>query len=719
MNARTASLSLACPLLLTGVLGCSSTREAESVADHLALFQPPAVNPVSDTRAADGRPGPAYWQQQADYVIEATLEPESRRVTARGTLIYTNNSPMDLPYLWFELPVDAFRDTSRSSAIRHVNTRFRASGPDMGFRDLAFTLDGEAVEHVVSDTRALVRLPSPVPASGGVVEIGLEWSYRVPEGSNRQGVLEFEGDELYEIARWIPQPCVYDDVYGWNTLPYLGAGESYSDFGNYDVTVRAPEGVTVAAGGVWLNPEACLNAEQLERYTQTLRSDEPVWVITPEEAEASGREENRADAGGDGTPMVSWRYRANDVRTFAFVAGRTYAMDGASVEIDGERVRVLSVYPPGVAGLWHEVSTPAARHALAFYSGFLGLDYPYPVMVNAFGVEGGTEYPMIVFCGSRQPSKPEAPDDPDAVVTLEDGTETTRGAQHEEAMERYRQRYDRAKRGLFSVTDHEVLHAWFPMVVGNDERRDGWMDEGFNEFGNPYSAVAWREKQGEDDAAGEDGVSGQSGTASFDASDANSVTRNISRYAFSRPVPPILEWPDRSQAYGARGLNVYSKPAAGLITLREAILGPERFDHAMKTYLNAWAFKHPRPGDFFRSMENAAGEDLGWFWRGWFASTDTLDLAVTGVEYTQPERGEPYWGVTLEMVGDIPAPVDVRVEFESGEQVVRRVPVEAWYGGRSFTLRLKGETRTPFSVLIDPERVLPDADRDNNRWQGR
>lgn len=709
MNARLATISLASSLAL--VSGCSNTPTAETVADHLDLFQPPPMNPVSDTRSPDGRPGPAYWQQQADYVIDATLDPASRRVSASATLTYTNNAPLDLPYLWFELPVDAFRDTSRSSAIRHVNTRFRASGPEMGFRDLRFTVAGEEIEPIIEDTRALVRLPSPVTASGGTVEIGLEWSFKVPSGSNRQGVLEFEGDELYEVARWIPQPCVYDDVYGWNTLPYLGAGESYSDFGDYVVTVHAPEGVTVGAGGVWLNPQDCLTGDQLERYAQTLRTDFPIWVITPEEA--------AGDESDEDVPMVSWRYRADNVRTFAFVAGRTYAMDGASVEIGDERVRVLSYYPPGVSELWYEVSTAAARHALTFYSDFLGLDYPYPVMVNAFGVEGGTEYPMIVFCGSRQPKKPDAPENPDEIVVLEDGTETTRAAQHDEAMERYQQRYDRAKRGLFSVTDHEVLHAWFPMVVGNDERRDGWMDEGFNEYGNPYSMVAWQASQDEDDEASADGVTGQSGTASFDASDANSVTRNISRFAFSRPVPPILEWPDRSQAYGARGLNVYSKPAAGLITLREAILGPERFDHALRTYLNAWAFKHPRPGDFFRSMENASGEDLGWFWRGWFASTDRLDLAVTGVSYTEPQRGEAYWGVTLAMVGDIPAPVDVRIEFDTGEQVVRRVPVEAWYGGREFTLRLIGETRTPYSVLIDPERVLPDADRDNNRWQGR
>lgn len=746
---------LFCGLTLI-LAGCQSTPPSVKVTNHLALFASPTahpmVNPVSDTRAADGRPGPAYWQQRTDYEINATIDPDDRRVSATATLTYTNNSPMDLPYIWFELPMDAFRDTSRSSAIRHINTRFKASGSDMGFRGLAFTVGGNEIDPIISDTRAMIELPSAVRGGGGTVQIELAWSFKVPEGSNRVGVLEFEGDELYEIARWIPQPCVYDDVYGWNTLPYLGAGESYFEFGDFDVTISAPEGVTIAGGGEWVNPQQRLTAEQFARYEESLASDEPVWIITPDEAavdaDAEQEDAEQEDADRDGADsegatsdrdeaaeqpeptMVNWRYIANNVRTFAFVAGKSYAMDGAGVDVGDSRVRCLSVFPPRVSDLWHSTSTPAIRHALSFYSEFLGLDYPYPVMVNVFGVEGGTEYPMMIFCGSREPKKPEVPESPDEVVVNEDGTETTAGAEHEAAMESWEKRYERAQRGLFGVTDHEVLHAWFPMIVGNDERRDGWMDEGFNEFGNPYSLVAWEASQNDDaaeDQAGgsaeSDGVTGQSGTAEFDASDANSVVRNISRYAFSRPVPPILTTADQSQAYGARGLNVYSKPAAGLITLREGVLGADRFDFAMRTYLNAWAFKHPRPGDFFRSMENASGEDLGWFWRGWFGSTDLMDFAVSSVKRVVPGSsgrggGEPYWGITLKMVGDIPAPVSLRIEFAEGEQIVRQVPVEAWFGGREFTYRLKDD-REPFSVLLDPERVLPDADRDDNRWVGR
>ncbi|RMF71402.1 MAG: M1 family peptidase, partial [Planctomycetota bacterium] len=461
---------------------------------------------------------------------------------------------------------------------------------------------------------------------------------------------DVEQGRIFEYAQWFPCVCVYDDVYGWNTLNYLGSGEFYTNYGDYEVNLTLPREYVATATGVLQNPAEVLTATQRQRLQTARESDEPVAIIAEDEV-------GTAAARPPGTGPLTWRFKAENVRTFAWAACDAFRWDACAAtitDLSGAQRKVLcQAFYPREAKAWaaeHDKggAARAVKHAIEFYSEFV-YPYPYPQMSNVNGPEGGMEYPMIVFCGSRKNA-----------------------------------------RGMFGVTDHEVGHNWFPMLVNTDERRHVWMDEGFNSFINVYSRSDYYEKK-------------QLGRASADV-----VVGNMLR----PDQQPIVTHPD--QMLGGRvGFLGYRKVAAGLVALREHVLGPERFDRAFKTYVRRWAFKSPRPADFFRTIEDVAGEDLAWFWRGWFQSTGTLDQSIVTV---RQDRESKTATIVLANRGRLVMPVALEIKYDDGQTERRRVPVEAWYSSNRIEHRLPTQGRRIVAVRIDPDELLPDVERRNNVW---
>lgn len=517
-------------------------------------------------RLADGRPGPGYWQQQADYDIDARLDPSTGLVTASLRLNYTNNSPADLEYLWFELPQNVHRPDSRGAMSARETDRFPAERSDrLGFQIQSVRENGRDASMAVDDTRGRVSLGSPVAARGGTTTIEIDFSFYCPNpGGLRMGYLGHADGPVYEFAQWFPNVCVYDDVRGWNTLPYLGQGEFYTNFGSYNVNLTVPRDYIVAATGTLSNPREVLTDAQMGRLDAARESDEAVMIVSADEV---GSAASRPVGTGD----LTWRFGADDVRTFAWACSPVFVWDACAAATENEeRVLCMSFYPPSSAPAWSK-STSFVKHAVEFYSDFLGTPYPYPVMSNICGVEYGMEYPMIIFCGDT-----------------------------------------RNEDELFFTTDHEVAHTWFPMLVNTNERLHPWMDEGFNSFVNMYSGGAFKGEKSREEQVDE--------IVSDSPGDIQQT---------------IVDQPDAMPSWYELGYLAYSKPGYGLWLLREEILGPARFDDAFARYIRAWSYKSPTPDDFWRAMENASGEDLSWFRIGYFENTGSIDLGITEADSNQ------------------------------------------------------------------------------------
>ncbi|MGH7658247.1 MAG: M1 family metallopeptidase, partial [Gemmatimonadales bacterium] len=556
------------------------------------------------------------------------------------------NSPDSLEALWLHLPQNLFAPKSRGALV-NPSSRWRGAftGGGMQIKSVELRQNGERImpDYTITDTRMRIPLERPLPGAGGQIQITVQWSFIVPEyGADRMGRFRGEDGWVYEIAQWYPRMAVYDDVNGWNPMPYLGQGEFYLEYGNFEVSIFAPRNLIVVATGVLENPDAVLTPESRARLDRARRSDSTVHIIAPDEV------------GTDaivpaGSGMLTWRFQANDVRDFSWAASRAFIWDAARAD----STLVMSVYPkeglgdPANPG-W-ERSTRFVRHSLMHYSR-KWYPYPYPVAINVAGVVGGMEYPMIVFCG-----------------------------------------VDARGPGLFGVTDHEFGHTWFPMVVGSDERRYAWMDEGFNTFINYYSNLDFY-----GDSAGR-----------TLRTDPDSIAKQM------RTTPddqPIMTAPDLIRR-NTLGFLAYSKPGAGLRILREAVLGPERFDQTFRSYIREWAEGHPQPADFFRSMSESSGESLDWFWRGWFLSTDLLDQSVESV--VASDSGTT---VILENNEGLVMPAPVEVVYADGTREEYNLPVEIWYLGDRYELLLSGN-REVTEVILDPEKLLPDVDRANNQWE--
>lgn len=614
---------------------------AESVFDPIDYPEPNLV------RLGSGAPGPDYWQNRADYTIDVTLDPDAESIEASMRLVYTNNSPDTLDYLWMQLEQNLFRTDSTGSLSRSPGGVMKVleDNFDGGYDISAISSNGTELDMHVYDTLARVELPTPI-RPGQRFTLSIDYAFKIPPHLRRMGAESVEDGKVFEIAQWFPHVCMYDDINGWNTMPYLGTGEFYTNYGSYSVSITAPSSYRVAASGQLVNASEVLPAIELARFNEAQRSDEPVWIIPPEEA------------GTDTTEgFKTWKFGIDNARTFAWAASDAFIWDACTAQItdpNGNQRSVLcqSLYPKE-AKAWYAThedggSTRAIRHSIEFYSDFL-YPYQYPVMSNVNGPEGGMEYPGIMFCGDRN-----SPD------------------------------------GMFGVTDHEVGHSWFPMFVGSDERRYMWQDEGFTTFINYYSKAEWYDHDIDREIRFSLGQ-----------------TIAVARTAHQQPVMTAADktWP------GWVGHLQYRKPGLGLYILREMVLGHERFDSAFKTYINRWAFKHPQPSDFFRTMNDASGMDLDWFWRGWFMEPYAFDQAIAKV--TQVEGGAV---VALENRGRMVLPVEMLIEYKDGSTETHQLPVQIWYATDRWRATIRTGGRSIRKITIDPRRILPDMNRDNDTW---
>ena len=615
-------------------------------ATNQRIFAPLRLPEATQVRLGSGAPGPEYWQQHVDYRIRATLDPDAHRVTGSEVVTYTNHSPDTLSALWFQLDQNLFAPQSRGALVNAAN-RWRGSFADGGdhLTRVEVVQDGQRYtpERLVNDTRMKVTLTQPLPP-GGHLDVEVDWNFVVPEyGADRMGRFHAEKGWIYEVAQWYPRVYVYDDVDGWNPMPYIGQGEFYLEYGNFDVTITAPRNLIVVGGGELQNPDEVLTATERQRLERARTSTQTVSIISRGEA---GTGATRPSGNGP----LTWHFALHNARDFTWAASAAFIWDAAGW--DGTLLQ--SVYPAEGIGTpdnpgW-EQSTQFLRHTISYYS-TQWFRFPYPVATNVAGVVGGMEYPGIVFCSVR-----------------------SRG------------------QGLFGVTDHEFGHTWFPMVVGSDERRYAWMDEGFNTFINHYSNI------------------------DFYGDSAQRSARTSAQYIAGRmqePIAdqPIMTWPDMIRPEGL-GFLAYRKPGYGLVLLREEILGPDRFDAAFRHYIAEWAFKHPKPRDFFRAMEESSGENLDWFWREWFYGTGTLDQAVDSVAMNADHHPAVYLSNRSQLV----MPVSLAIEYADGHVVHQKLPVEIWYLSDDFMLPLDSDAM-PVRVTVDPESMMPDMNRTNNTWQ--
>ena len=730
-------------LLAAGVaLGGDDSREDRFGQLEQLLPTPNAY------RTASGAPGHAYWQQRADYDIDVRLDDERQHIEGVETIVYHNNSPDTLRYLWVQIDPNIFSPESHSVQIAEGNL------DSPSYRSIRRTLareafDGSAeitavhagaaggggapLDHTINDTMMRVDLPEEL-SSGGSFTFTIGWNYAINDSSKVGGRTGFEffeedGNYLYEMAQWFPRMCAYTDATGWQNKQFLGSGEFTLEFGDYRVAITVPDDHVVAATGVLQNPEEVLTAEQRKRLDQARTADKPMFIITPEEALAN--ESSRPEGN------KTWTFAAENVRDFAWASSRKYIWDALGVDVDGKTVMAMSLFPREGEPLWSRYSTHAIAHTLEVYSRYT-FPYPYPVAWSINGPVGGMEYPMICFNGPR-PEK--------------DGTYSSR-----------------TKYGLISVIIHEVGHNWFPMIVNSDERQWTWMDEGLNTFVQFLAEQEWEE----------------------DYPSWRGKPHRMVDYMSSERQVPIMT---NSESILQFGNNAYAKPATALNVLRETVMGRELFDFAFKEYSNRWRFKRPMPADLFRTLEDASAVDLDWFWRGWFYTTDHCDMALSDVrryridsrdpevekarrraerdaepetltdrlnrtlpkrvdafpelkdfynEYdeldvTEKDRkafadliegmdeedrellalGSNFYVVEVENQGGLVMPLILELHFEDGSTEERRIPAEIWRKNGDSVTKLVRTSKVLSRIVLDPHLETADADLSDNHFPPR
>ncbi len=581
------------------VLLVSTATMAQRFEENRSKFeQLGTLLPTPNTyRTASGAPGHDYWQQRADYDMRVELNDEKQQITGTETITYHNNSPDELGYLWLQLEQNIFDKNSAANLTRPkaIEDKLTLNQLDFltveqfdGGYKIKYVKDkaGNALKYIVNGTMMRIELPRALKPKTSV-SFSIAWSYNVHDhnkfgglpGNGRMGYEYFpkDGNYLYEIAQFFPRMAVYDDVYGWQHKQFLGNGEFTLPFGNYKAAITVPADHILGATGVLQNPAEVLTATQVARLAKAKTAKTPVVVVSQEEAVANEKEKS--------TTKKTWRFAAQNVRDFAFATSRKFIWDAMQITEGGKPVMCMSYYPKEGNPLWGKYSTQAVAHTIRTYSKRT-VSYPYPLAISVHGPVGGMEYPMICFNGGR----PEA-----------DGTYS-----------------EQTKYGLISVIIHEVGHNFFPMIIKSDERQWTWMDEGLNTFCQYLSEQEWQRdypsRRGE----------------------AFKITPYMSMEQ-SR-LEPIMT---NSEQVSQLGNNAYAKPSTALNILRETILGRDLFDYAFKQYAQRWAFKSPQPADFFRTMEDASGVDLDWFWRGWFYGTDPVDIALADVKYYTLDSQNP------------------------------------------------------------------------------
>jgi hypothetical protein len=611
----------------------------------------------SNTRSASGQPGFEYWQNRADYQLSAKLDEAKNEISGTSIVSYTNNSPDKMSFVWMHLDQNLFTDDSRGTAVIPLTgSRNGAQGQvfDGGFKiksvkilssNKGITSEKE-VKYLITDTRMQVFLPQELNSKGGNIKIKIDFSFISPtEGSDRMGILGTMFGKIFTIAQWYPRMCVYDDIQGWNTNPYLGASEFYLEYGDFDVNITAPSNHFVVCSGELVNSKEVYSIEQQNRWEQASKSDQTVIIRSAEEVKNNSNSSSQSNK--------TWRFKIKNARDVSWASSPAFILDASRINLpSGKKSMAISAYPVESNGTraWSR-STEYTKTSIEHYSQ-KWFEYPYPAAVNVAGIVGGMEYPGIVFCD-----------------------------------------YKAKNADLWGVTDHEFGHIWFPMIVGSNERLFAWMDEGFNTFINTLSA--------------ED----------FNKGEYKGIVPDLhleSEKYTSPNLETIMSSPDNMKEVNIGTLG-YSKPGIGLVILREQVLGKERFDLAFRTYVERWAYKHPAPDDFFRTMENVAGEDLSWFWRGWFVHNWRLDQGINSVKYVD---NNPKYGVyiSIENFEKMAMPVILDVKTKSGKVSRIKLPVEIWQKNVDWTFKYNS-TEEIESVVLDPDHVLPDCNDKNNIWK--
>ena len=652
---------LPCGALLLGTFMTTAAAAAHfDPAETFARLTLP--EPVNSQRGPDGAPGPGYWQNRADYTLHARLLPQKKVLVGNELITYSNNSPQSLDSLWVQLDQNMYRSDSRAAAGRQALSR-RLHLPAADSVTQGFELDAVDVEmagkaapadYLISDTRMQIRLSRPLRPHGQL-RLHIRYHYTIPgiAGGRTAWVASRNGD-IFDIAQWYPRMAVFDDLRGWDTLPYLGA-EFYLEYGDFDYYVTVPADMLVAGSGELVNPQDVLTARERARLEQARHSNATVMIRGPE---AVNDPASRPQVGGE----LTWHFRMLHTRDVAFGASKAFVWDAARINLpDNKAALAMSVYPIESAGqeAWGR-STQYFKDSVEHFSQ-RWYPYPWPVAVNVAGPVSAMEYPGVAFDEMTDKGKV-----------------------------------------LFYYSAHEIGHTWFPMIVGTNERRDTWMDEGFNTFIDIFESDDFNH-----------GEFGPKRDPEFAPGGGNPVEEIQS--VLKDPAAPALLI--NGDAIGQKYSHTvsYFKSALGLVLLRDQILGHERFDFAFRKFIRDWAYRHPSPSDFFRAMNSAGGEDLSWFWRGWYFNNWNLDLAVTRVTYID---GDPAKGATVTVASQdrLVLPATVQVTYADGARRRVSLPVEDWLQNHETEIVLEGGGPLR-EVTVDPDHVIPDEDRSNNSLQ--
>ncbi len=610
-----------------------------------SIFAPLNLSPGPNAfRLGSGAPGPLYWQNRADYVLNATLDTTTRVLTGTERLTYTNNSPSTLPYIWVQVEQDAFKKGSLNSFVYGPNTRFGARGFQGGdvIDKVEQVMPGKKSVPLVtrvSTTVMRINLAQPLkPGQKAVLDIG--WHFAIPQhGADRMG---YDGS-LFEFGQWYPSVCVYDDVKGWNIEPYLGQGEFYREYGDFSLSVTVPAGYIVAATGTLQNPREVLTPTEIARLAKAAKSDTTIHIVTHAELESGAARPKKS-----GTQV--WRFEAKNVRDVAWATSPEYLWDASS----WHGVLAQAYYRPSAVNPWSDAADQARMSILEYSTRWF--PYPYPQITVAEGPISGMEYPML-------------------------------------AMEaRSRDVY-----GLYNVITHEIGHNWFPMIVGSNERMHFWQDEGFNTFINTFSEARRYPQKGDE--------------AEREAEERQQVEQ-VMKAGYDTPIDV---GPDRINPY-LLGVNQYTKTSMALHLLRNEVLGDSAFDDGFREYIHRWAYKHPTPADFFRTMEDASGRRLDWFWREFFETNDQFDQAIDTV-LTKQVGDTEHVAIAFGNRARGVLPIIARFTFSDSTTQDIDYPAEAWYmNSVEFIRQYAFAGKKLVRIELDPDHRLIDVNRANNTW---
>ncbi|APG64772.1 aminopeptidase [Tenacibaculum todarodis] len=643
-------------------------------------------------RTASGAPGVNYTQQKVDYVMDIVLDDENQKITGNETILYHNNSKDELTYLWVQLDQNMRAKDSKTPDIstnkvpskipkRFFDRAFPDKPFDGGFNITAVTnTDGSNLSHTINQTMMRINLPKPL-AAGEKFSFNISWWYNINNHRTQGGRSGFEhftenGNNNYVIAQFYPRMCVYDNVEGWQNDQFWGRSEFALEFGDFDVNITVPADHMLGATGVLQNRKEVFTKTELKRFAQARKTfDNPVVIRTQEEATKIEKSKT--------TKTKTWKFKATNVRDYAFATSRKFIFDAMAVNINGRTVMAESLYSKEANPLYGEHSTRATAQTLKTYSKYT-FDYPYHKAISVDG-QMGMEYPQICF----NPGRPNA-----------DGTYS-----------------DRTKYRMIKVTIHEVGHNFFPMIVNSDERQWTWMDEGLNSY--MEMLAEWDYDK--------------------DFPITRGLPKNIVKYMSGdqSKIAPIMSKGDHTYSFGN---NAYGKPATALYILRNTIMGKELFDHAFKTYAQRWKFKHPTPADFFRTMEDASGVDLDWFWRGWFYTTDVTDIGIKGVKkfHTKPNGNNVdfiedtteglgfgagkstdskyHYEITYEKPGGLVMPIIVKFDYKDGTTERKVYPAQIWRLNDKEITKVFSSNKEISKITIDPDLETADVDTSNNSW---